>query len=214
MKDKKILVSIVIPYFRKKSFILKTLNSIKKQTYKYYEIIIVYDDDNLEEFKFLQKQAFKEKKIKIYRNRSNFGVSYSRNLGVKKAKGDFIAFIDADDLWHRKKLQRQLNFMINKKLLISHTNYKLIDENGNIIGLMKISKNTSYNNLLKSCDIGLSTVMVSKKIKKYIKFPKIKTKEDFVLWLRLSKKFKIKGIGESQKNHYRRLYFKNLMMLF
>ena len=87
--------------------------------------------------------------------------------------------------------------MKKNNCLISHTDYEIISRMSDKLGYMQIKKDITYDNLINSCDIGLSTVIISSKIKSKIKFPNIKTKEDFVLWLKLSKKFKFCGI---QKN--------------
>tara|TARA_B110000037_G_scaffold114995_1_gene132170 strand:- start:110 stop:547 length:438 start_codon:yes stop_codon:yes gene_type:complete len=87
--------------------------------------------------------------------------------------------------------------MEKNRYMISHTDYKIINKNDKIIGYMLIKKLLNYNDLIYSCDIALSTVMINSKIKSIIKFPNITTKEDYILWLSLSKKFKIYGI---QKN--------------
>ena len=104
------------------------------------------------------------------------------------AKGKYICFIDADDIWHKDKLKSQINFMINKKALFSHCSYKIINNNNKVIGF-RIAKNyDNFFELSKSCDIGLSSVIIEKNIlKNNLKFPKIKTKEDFVLWLKILK---------------------------
>ena len=125
------------------------------------------------------------------------GASKSRNLGVKKSKGKYIAFIDSDDLWKKNKLKTQLDFMRKNKCLISHTDYEIINNKNKILGYMRVKKRLSYNDLIFSCDIGLSTVMISKKLKSKVLFPNMVTKEDYILWLKLSKKFNIHGI---QKN--------------
>tara|TARA_B110000014_G_C19953229_1_gene493249 strand:- start:70 stop:834 length:765 start_codon:yes stop_codon:yes gene_type:complete len=197
MSDSKILVSIIIPYYKKKLFIIKTINSVLKQSHKNLEIIIIYDDADLTDLKFLKKIIKKNNRIKIYQNKKNMGVSKSRNLGIKKSKGKYIAFIDSDDLWKKNKLKFQLNFMRKKKCLISHTDYDIINSKNKFLGYMKVKKRLTYNDLIYSCDIGLSTVMISKKLKLKAIFPNIITKEDYVLWLKLSKKFNIYGI---QKN--------------
>ena len=197
MLNNKILISVIIPYFKKKKFVFKTINSVLNQSYKNLEVIIIYDDIDLGDLKFIKSFSKKDKRIKIYQNKKNLGASKSRNIGVKKSKGDYIAFIDSDDLWKKKKLKEQLNFMRKNKYLISHSNYEIIDKNDQVKGLMKIKKKLEYDNLLYSCDIGLSTVMIHKTLKKMIKFPNIKTKEDFILWLKISKKHHIFGI---QKN--------------
>ena len=94
--------------------------------------------------------------------------------------------MDADDLWRPNKIKYQLNFMKRENYLISHTSYKIINENGNIIGFRKARDFNNLNQLLKSCDIGLSSVLLKKEIlNKNCLFPDIKTKEDFVLWLKI-----------------------------
>ena len=191
------LVSVIIPYFKKKKFIYRTLNSVLKQTYKNLEVIIIYDDSDLSDLKFIKKFCKKDKRIKIHLNKKNMGVSKSRNLGVKKSKGKYIAFIDSDDLWKKNKLKTQLDFMRKNKCLISHTDYEIINNKNKILGYMRVKKRLSYNDLIFSCDIGLSTVMISKKLKSKVLFPNMVTKEDYILWLKLSKKFNIYGI---QKN--------------
>ena len=90
------LSSIIIPYYKKIDYIEKTIRSILNQTYKNFEIIIVYDDHNSKELKTLKKIIKNNKKIKLFINKKNLGASYSRNLAIKKAKGDYIAFIDGE----------------------------------------------------------------------------------------------------------------------
>ena len=189
------IVSIIIPYFKKKKYIQNTLNSIYQQTFRNYEIIIIYDDESLDELKFLKKITKNKKNVKIIKNKKNIGVGFSRNKGIKESRGKYIAFIDADDLWDKNKLKLQIKIMENKKLDFSHTSYEIINENGSTKNIFKIKKKLNYNDLMRSCDIGLSTVMISKKILDKNKFNNFKTKEDYSLWLKLSKKkFFIFGI--------------------
>ena len=183
------LVSIIIPYYKKKEYILKTINSILNQSYTQFEIIIIYDDENLSDLNYLDKLFKSEKKIRIIKNSRNIGAGFSRNKGIENAKGDFIAFIDADDIWKKNKLENQINFMIKEKLEFSHTSYEIIDKNDKVLG-KRISRNfIKVDDLIKSCDIGLSTVILRKKIiDDQTKFPNLKTKEDFVLWIKILQK--------------------------
>jgi teichuronic acid biosynthesis glycosyltransferase TuaG len=187
-------VSIIIPYYRKRFFFLKTLKSALNQTYKKFEIIIVYDDTSKNDLKYIKKIIGFNKKIILLINKKNLGAGYSRNKGVKYSSGDYIAFLDADDLWDEKKLSMQINFMKKNKISFSHTSYRIINEKDNLLGKQMAQKNISYYDLLKSCDIGLSTVVIKKDIFKNNNFPNLKTKEDYVLWLKLVKKNKIYGI--------------------
>ena len=194
-----ILVSVIIPYFKKKNFIKKTINSIKNQSYKNLEIIIIYDDEDHSDLKLIKKLKNLDNRIKIIVNKKSLGAGRSRNIGINISRGKFIAFLDADDLWKKNKIELQLKYMIKNNLQISHTNYEILKENKKKLKIMKAKMIDSYKNLLFSCDIGLSTVMLRKKlISKNCQFPNLKTKEDFVLWLMILKK-NVK-IGSLDKN--------------
>ena len=148
---------------------------------------------------YLEKSFKLEKKIKIIKNLKTIGAGFSRNKGIENAKGEFIAFIDADDIWKKHKLKNQINFMKKKKLKFSHTSYEIIDENDKILG-KRISRDfEKVDDLIKSCDIGLSTVILEKEIiDDQTKFPNLKTKEDFVLWLKiLQKNILIRSFNET-----------------
>tara|TARA_A100001011_G_scaffold347493_1_gene384659 strand:- start:66 stop:818 length:753 start_codon:yes stop_codon:yes gene_type:complete len=192
------LISVVIPYFKKKKYIEKTLHSILNQTYKNFEVIIIYDDSDKNELLFLKRITKNKKKIRIIDNKKNLGPGLSRNKGIHYARGDFVAFIDADDIWKKNKLEYQTKFMLNNNALISHTSYEILKDK-KIISSRKAKDFTHLEKLLKSCDIGLSTVMVRKKvfINYKLRFPDLKTKEDFVLWINfLKKSLKIYGISK------------------
>ena len=88
------LISIILPYYKKKIFIEKTINSVLSQTYRNYELILVYDDNDKKDLIFIKKLINKNSKIKIIVNTENLGVAKSRNLGVLKSSGDYICFID------------------------------------------------------------------------------------------------------------------------
>ena len=192
------LISIIIPYYKKKEYITQTINSIIKQSYKNFELIFIYDDPDKSDLKYVKKILNKIKRKKIIINNVNIGAGLSRNLGILKAKGKYISFIDSDDIWKKDKLKNQLLFMLDNNIEFCFTSYSIINKKNTIIKFIKAKKNIEYKDLIKSCDIGLSTVMLKKKLLKNTKFPKIKTKEDYVLWLKLSKK-NIKMMGFDQK---------------
>jgi len=199
-----ILVSVIIPYFKKKLYFKKTFNSVISQNFKNLEIIIIYDDSDLMELQFIRKIIKGYKNVKIIINPKQLGAGSSRNIGIKLAKGKFIAFIDADDLWKSNKLKLQLKFMIKNKYSISHTSYNVIK--GNKVISTRIAKDYfQFEDLLKSCNIGLSTIILKKSIfKGKIKFPNLKTKEDFVLWLNILKQsYRIYAI-QSELTYWRK----------
>mgnify|MGYP001229839074 FL=1 len=182
---KKNLVSVILSYYKKKEHIEKTIKSLLKQTYKNYELICIYDDDNYEDLKFLKRLISKINKVKLIINKKNLGVAKSRNLAIKHTKGEFIAFLDSDDLWKKNKLKNQIGIMKKNKLDLTCTYYSIIDEHDNLKSIRKVSNEITYNQISKRCDIGLSTVIIKSKIMKKYKFPILKTQEDLGLWLNL-----------------------------
>ena len=192
------LVSIIIPYYRKKPFFEKTIDSINSQTYKNFEIILIYDDNNRSDLLFVKKVLKKIKNKKIIVNKKNLGVGISRNRGINKSKGKFLSFIDADDVWNRNKLKKQIKFMKKNSLDFSYSDYSIINEKGILIKKIKSPKTIKFKNLLFSCDIALSSVTIRSKLLRGEKFSNIKTKEDYLLWLKLSQKnIKMMGIREN-----------------
>ena len=186
-KNNNILVSIVITYFKKKKFLIKTLNSIRKQNHKNYEIIFVYDDPNFSDLSFVRKCLKNFKKKKLIINSKNLGVAKSRNKALKFCKGTYLSFIDADDIWKKNKLSYQINQMKKNLSLFSFTSFGVINSQGIILGKRVVKKDGNYEDLYKSNFIGLSTVMIHQKLYKRISFPILKTQEDFGLWLKIAK---------------------------
>ena len=182
------LVSIIIPYYKKKIFFKKTIDSIKNQTYKNFEIILIYDDSNRSDLIFVKKTLKKIKNKNIIINKKNMGAGISRNYGIKKSKGKFLSFLDSDDVWDKNKLKKQIKFMKNNCLEFSYSNYSIIDEKGILLKKIKSPNIIKFRDLLFSCDIALSSVIINSKLLKSEKFPNLKTKEDYLLWLKLSKK--------------------------
>ena len=190
------LVSVVIPYYKKRKYIKSSIQSVLKQTYKNFEIIIIYDDSNLDDLKYILEIKRLDKRIRVFRNKENKGVGLSRNYGIKKSRGKFIAFLDADDIWHPLKLSTQIEFMINNNFSITHTSYNIINEKNKKVGT-RFAKNLKFSDLIRSCDVGLSTVIIDKKLLDNLCFPNLKTKEDYVLWLQLTKKgYEFKAFDE------------------
>lgn len=180
------IVSIIIPYYKKKNYINKTISSVLRQSYQKFEIIIVNDEPGKSSKDILTKIKKRDKRIKIVNNKKNIGAGASRNKGIKIARGNYIAFIDSDDLWKKNKLKTQINIMKKYDYNISHTSYYIIDKN-NKKSVIRKSKSLNFKNLKQSCDIGLSTVVMKREILKKDKlFANFTTKEDYYLWLKIA----------------------------
>tara|TARA_B100001057_G_scaffold346860_1_gene348168 strand:+ start:3533 stop:4279 length:747 start_codon:yes stop_codon:yes gene_type:complete len=199
------LISVIVPYFKKKNFIEIAINSILQQSYQNIEILLIYDDPDETDLEYLISIFGSNKKIRFIINKENIGAGLSRNKGILSAKGKFIGFLDADDYWVKEKTFKQIKFMKEKNYKISHTSYNIIDERGKYLS-KRIAKNFyNYKEILKSCDIGLSTVILEKDlITNEIKFANLRTKEDFVLWLKLLHSGNTIGALDEHLVHWRR----------
>ena len=198
------LVSVIIPYFKKKIFIEESVKSAINQSHKNLEIIIIYDDFSHDDLDYILRLKDLDHRISIIINPKTLGAGESRNIGISKSKGAYIAFLDADDIWVPNKIECQINYMQDKNLYCSHTSYNIIDEDGVILNHRTARIFKHFEELLKSCDIGLSTVMVDRTIfSEYCKFPNIKTKEDFVLWLKILKTGHFFGANDKKLSFWR-----------
>jgi teichuronic acid biosynthesis glycosyltransferase TuaG len=183
------LISIIIPYYKKKKFIKEAIDSVLKQTYKNTEIILIYDDPEKEDLDYIKSIKNLDSRIKLIINNKNYGAGFSRNIGIKLSKADYIAFLDSDDRWLKNKLEKQISFLKKNNACVCHTSYKVINHDNKLVGYREAKNYSNFEDLIKSCDIGLSTVMLKKKIiNSKCQFPNLKTKEDFVLWLKILKR--------------------------
>jgi len=188
------LVSVVMPTFKQQNFIKKAIQSLIMQTYENWELIII--DNNKDNSTSEIVKSFKLNNIKIFKIKNNGCIAKSRNLGIKKSKGDWVAFLDSDDYWSHQKLELSIKYAnLSKANLIYHSLYSynnstnkkkvLEDKNINI-------KKPILNSLLKKGNlIANSSVLVKKKILEQIDLisednNKI-TWEDFDTWLRIAK---------------------------
>ena len=194
MKKKKIhslnhLVSIITPLFNCEKFIRETIESVISQDYTNWEMIIVDDCSNDKSIEIVNQLMSVDNRIQLIKNKTNKGAGDSRNLAIKKAKGEFIAFLDSDDIWSPNKLSIHLQFMINNNSAFSHTSYGYIDELGNkIMSTFNVSKYpVNYTDLLKRTEISCLTAMydVRKIGKMYM--PNLRRKQDYALWLDILK---------------------------
>ena len=188
MKDD--LISIIIPVYNCEKYIARTIETVKSQIYTNWELIIVNDgskDDSLNEIQE-QIQDIKEK-VKLINSNKNQGAAKARNAALEVASGKYIAYLDADDLWEKGKISKQINFMKNNNIIFSYTSYARIREDGTFLNIVKAPKMMGYKDLLKSTIMLTSTIMIdiSKVPKEILKMPNLKIAEDTQTWLNILK---------------------------
>ncbi len=179
-------VSIILPNYNSSQTIMATVNSILKQSYSDWELIIVDDCSNHETKKILSK--LKNKKIKIFYLKKNRGAAYCRNFGIKKSNSNFLAFIDSDDLWYKNKLKLQINFMKTNNYFFTYTDYKTFKKNHHLKYNVKPPRKFWFNSFIKNTSIGTSTMIVKRSLATGIKFPYTLICEDYYYKCQLLKK--------------------------
>ena len=183
-------VSIVTPTYNSGKFIERTAKSVLNQTFQDWEWILVDDlskDDTKDILKKLEKE---DSRIKCYFSETNQGSGPTRNKAIEIANGEYIAFLDSDDIWIPEKLQLHVDFMEKKESVFSHTSYGFIDENDTTIKKTYHVSNfpIKYKDLLKRTEISCLTAMYNqKKIGKFY-MPDLRKKQDYALWLSILKK--------------------------
>ena len=181
------LVSIVTPCFNPNLELIETIESVQKQTYSDYEHIIIDDCSTSKVPEELLRVVDADPKIKFVQRSWNAGPAVTRNRGIAEAKGNFIAFLDADDIWHARKLELQLQFMQDNDVSLSYTSYEVFDTKGKVIGLRTPPSSLTYTDILQSNQIGCLTAMYSVDALGKVYMPNISKRQDMGLWLKILK---------------------------
>jgi len=177
------LVSIIMPAYNSETTIAESIESVLAQTYSSWELIIIDDCSTDETRKVVT--AYNDKRIRYYLQSQNLGVAMARNKGISMAKGRYIAFLDSDDLWLPKKLERQVAFMEKHHYGFTYTEYRQFRADFQNAGKrIKVRDYVNYRELLKGNDIACLTVMLDREIFTDIKMP-AQRHEDYITWLNL-----------------------------
>lgn len=181
------LVSIIMPSYNTAPYIKETIQSVLNQTYEDWELLIVDDcsTDNTDEV----LDEIHDPRIRIFKNECNSGAAVSRNRALREAKGQWIAYLDSDDLWMPEKLEKQIEFMESHGYTFSYTNYEEIDADGKrtgvrVTGPKRITKTGMFN----YCWPGCLTVMFDASKIGLIQIKDIKKNNDYAMWLKICRK--------------------------
>ena len=187
MEDK---VTVVTPTWNSAKYICETIASVQAQTYQNWEMIIVDDcstDNTVELVKDIVK---KDSRIRLIEQNENQGAAIARNIAVQNGTGRYVAYLDSDDRWKPKKLERQIQFMLNKDCGFSCTSYEVIDSAGKSLNkIIHMLDKVDYrrfltNNLLQTVGIMVDTYKVDKR---YLEMPNIRRRQDAATWMQILK---------------------------
>lgn len=181
------LVSVIMPSWNTDKFIGEAIQSVLCQTYKNWELLIV--DDCSSDDTDTVVQSFKDQRIRYFKNEVNSGAALSRNRALREAKGEWIAFLDSDDLWNPRKLEYQIKFMEKNGLVFSYHEYEKINEESEplniyVSGPRVVTKRKMYHYGYPGC----LTFMYSAKMLGLIQIQDIKKNNDYAILLKLCKK--------------------------
>lgn len=181
------LVSIVVPAYNAEKYISQTLDSILAQTYENYEVLAVDDCSGDTTWAILQAYAARDSRLRLLKNEKNSGVSKTRNLAVEAARGEFIAYLDSDDIWEKNKLEQQVRLLRERPdSAIIYTGSAFIDCEGRRASyVMPVPETMSYKELLKQNRISCSSVLVRREYMLKYKMEGDNMHEDYAVWLRM-----------------------------
>ncbi|MFH6961036.1 glycosyltransferase family 2 protein [Flavobacterium plurextorum] len=182
------LVSILTPTFNAEKFIRATIESVQKQTYENWEMILVDDASTDQTAKIIADFAQNESRIKLYQLQTNTGNGFARNKALEKASGKYIAFLDADDLWFPTKLEKQILFLKTNNLPFTFSFYDCIDEEGNNLNKrVEAPLNLTYNQLFFCNYVGNLTAVYNAEYFGKIVIEATQKRQDWRLWLAILK---------------------------
>lgn len=194
------LVSIIVPVYNAGSYIEETVKRVCAQTYDRWELLLVDDcsgDDSREKIEALCE---KDARIRLIAKDRNEGAALARNTGVRNAKGRYIAFLDADDVWLAEKLEKELEFMEEKQAAFAFTGYEFGDEAAKGTGrVVTVPETLTYKKALSRTVIFTTTVMFdTEKIdRELIRMPDIKSEDTATWWKILRHGYTAYGLNET-----------------
>ncbi len=180
-------VSVIIPSYNSSETIRRALNSVLTQTYSDIEVIIVDDcsmDDTVE---ILKNYRNMDPRVKLLSTDINGGPGVARNVALKQARGEYIAFLDSDDFWLPEKLERQLKSFDDPKVIISYTNVILLNFRNKIQGILTARRRVGSLEMHFTNRITASSAMFPKKLTGATTMPAMRSGQDYAFWLSLLK---------------------------
>lgn len=197
--DERPLVSVITPAYNSERFIKEAIRSVLGQTYTNWEMIIVDDGSTDRTVDFIEPYLKQDRRIKLIKLSENKGPAVARNTAFEHARGRYLAFLDADDQWFPKKLEKQLRFMQERQIAFSFTKYvKVKEDHTETASVVSIPDQVTYRQLLKHNVIGCLTVMLDTTMIGKVRMVNMRSRQDYALWLTLCKQgFTAYGLQET-----------------
>ena len=201
MKRKDVLVSVILPVFNSEKYLSEAVASVLNQTYKNIELIVVDDGSTDSSGDMLKDFSKRDKRIRLYRNKANLGISKSINMALTKVKGKYIARMDADDISRKDRIKKQVDFLRkNKKVVVVGSDVEEIDGEGRSLGKRQMPKNHKSIYQMMNVSMGMQhpTLMFNTELipAGFEWYRNVELAEDLDLLFRLEKYGKYANISE------------------
>lgn len=178
------LVSVIMPAYNAAPFIEEAISSVINQTVTEWELFVIDDCSKDCSFEIAQKLAIGDPRIHVFHNSTNMGVARTRNWGIGRAKGKYIAFLDSDDIWHPEKLELQLGRIRETGAAICYCSYRIIGNTGDKVRAdYFVPETAKFENILKENYIQCSAMLIRADVVKRYLFNTEYFHEDFILGL-------------------------------
>lgn len=183
-----ILISVIIPAYNCTGYIRHALNSALAQDVP-LEIIVI-DDNSTDDLDQVMEEYRDCLQVRYIKNGKNYGVAKTRSRGVAAARGQYVAFLDADDIWAEGKLKKQLELLLEKNAVLCSTARELITPDGKSTGyIIPVKTEFTYRQLLISNQINCSSVLVKTEVAREFPMHNDDGHEDYLTWLEILKKY-------------------------
>lgn len=192
-------VSVITPIYNAEKYLRKTLDSILAQTYKDIEIVLVDDCSSDDSANIIREYMQKHPEIVYFLQETNQGAGAARNKALELATGQYVAFLDSDDIWYPNKVSKQIELMEKRNCPFSYTAIEMIDENDNLLKNKRNIKETcDYKYLLHNTIIATSSVIIDRTILGDFRMPLRRGGQDYATWLILLREGCLaRGINET-----------------
>ena len=198
------LVSIIMPAYNAEKYIEQAILSIQNQTFTTWELIIVDDVSTDTTVEIIKNACAKDPRISLHQLPQNSGTGIARNVALEQAKGRYIAFLDADDLWRKDKLEKQLQFMKARNCAFCFSYYNLINAEGKELGKqINAPKSISFSKLFVANWIGNLTAIYDSEIVGKMTISAARKRQDWTLWLKIVKRVKVAEVIPESLAYYR-----------
>ena len=184
------LISVVVPVHNAAGSLHRGLTSVLGQTLTDFELIVIDDCSTDESASILKHYSELDERVQFFSTERNGGPGAARNVGLKNARGQYIAFLDADDFWTRDKLEKQIRCFEDDEVILSHTSVVLLNTRGDVLGIVNGRRRMNLWDMFVGNRIAMSSAMIRRDLIGAEEMPQMRNREDYAYWISLLKRNK------------------------